>query len=150
MNLEPGELERSLALALARGQKVRIRLTGRSMWPWLREGDWATIGPCAPRPRLGQVVVFPLHGRLAAHRVVWLSRDGRRLRCKGDALTRPDPPLETQALIGQVCRLETRQAWRAGLHDSLPLAWLSWLSPPAYWLLKRGLFWKRRKGPGSA
>lgn len=103
---------------LSHGRSVSLRVRGRSMYPWLRDGQRVLIRPIKPQDaRLGLVVLSwrshaPSGERLSAlHRVVWLSSSS--LWTKGDALPRLDDPAPRALLIGEaygLCPLAREQA----------------------------------------
>lgn len=65
-------------LALDRGGKVRIRLVGQSMYPFLHQDtDVLIIGPKSKKKlRVGDAVLACYNGRYILHRVVSISQSG--------------------------------------------------------------------------
>lgn len=98
--------------ALEPGQVFRLRVSGRSMEPVLREGDEIEAERLGPRgPRLGDLVVIDLPGAgLVVHRLLWRSRSA--MRTWGDGSRRMDPPLAPRCVLGRV---------RAATRDGAPL-----------------------------
>jgi GNAT superfamily N-acetyltransferase len=91
--------------ALARGQRVRMTVTGSSMWPLLCNNDAVELEP-APPPRRGDVVLVrtSLPGtadRYALHRVVRIDGDATFF-VRGDAQSRSEGPFAPEALLGRV------------------------------------------------
>lgn len=96
-----------LCAVLEKGKAFRFRARGRSMSPFIREGDVVTIHPCpAANLELGQVVAFvnPISGRLTVHRVVGVSPDACLIQ--GDNETCPDGWVPRACILGEVTRLE--------------------------------------------
>ncbi len=109
---------------LARGQSVRYRARGRSMWPTILDGDRLTLAPLVDAIRLGDVVFLPTDDFGLAHRVV--ARVGDRYCLKGDARIRPDGWHRAQAFTARVVHID-----RGG--RSVPLR-RGWAAAAAGWL----------------
>jgi hypothetical protein len=99
------ELMPILRAAFERGQRVRIVVNGRSMWPFIRDGDVVEIAPMPPQPAVGMAVLarlapehYPLHRLVARHGDTWVLR--------GDYNRGPDGLVCRQDLIGMVTRVE--------------------------------------------
>ncbi len=95
-----------LRTVLEAGGELRLAVTGTSMRPLLREGDYLVIRPLDDPPRVGEVVVYARDERLWAHRLLARSRDGKYLLTKGDARGRLDAPLTDADLIGRAVAVE--------------------------------------------
>ncbi len=129
---------RYLALALqdncspeSPGKPLRIKVTGRSMSPLLRPGDFVYVQIILhDRLKLGDIVVFTLDQHLMTHRLVSASPHG--FRTKGDAALSADSYQDWSSLIGRVVSFEQNETivpldtrfWRgynllAGLFDRL-------------------------------
>lgn len=89
---------------LARGQTVRYRARGGSMWPAILDGDRLTLAPISGPVRLGDVMFLPTDDFGLAHRVVL--RIGRRCMLKGDARVRPDGMHSAAAFTARVVHIE--------------------------------------------
>ena len=92
---------------LSRGASLRFLATGASMHPFIRDGDFVTLGPLLDhRPGIGDIVAFmdPRTERLTVHRVV--GRKGGLLITKGDAAPRPDGPVPEVEILGCVTGIE--------------------------------------------
>lgn len=119
-----------VAIELLRsGQAVRFVARGRSMRPFVRDGDTLTIEPIARVcPRAGDIVFYATPDGAAAHRLVgFRNAGGRRV-----ALTRGDitglwtETVEWSALCGTVVavhRAGRRVFRRAALERLAGLAW---------------------------
>ncbi|MBN1268461.1 MAG: S24/S26 family peptidase [Kiritimatiellae bacterium] len=109
---ERAEIGRLLADLLGNGTAVRIRVTGRSMAPFLRGGEVLTVRPVEPSLlRVGDLVMFGRGGpgEALVHRVVLAGRDrdgSVRLRTKGDGLRGLDEPVAGCRVLGKVCVIE--------------------------------------------
>ena len=109
--------------ALLRGQRVRMTVTGGSMWPLLCDSDVVELEP-APAPRLGDMVLVKTNSqgaadRYALHRVVRVhGHDAFFVR--GDAQPHAEGPFASKALLGRVttiwhngrARDQQRGRWR--------------------------------------
>ena len=148
----------SVAQALAdSGQGFRFAAHGRSMRPFIHEGDVLTV-VAADRVRRGDVVFLCKEdGHCLAHRVVRCYKDDHGIvavRTQGDAHGNPDQIVPWTAVVGKVVALE-----RSGITISLtegPARWLglvwAYLAPlrrmgawfvtrvrrMRHWLLQRG------------
>lgn len=96
---------------LAAGRAVRLRVTGRSMAPHLREGDVVTLRRGDPgAAAAGDILLFrTAAGQPVLHRVVGrrAGRDGEpRLLLKGDALPAADDPVDGSQVIGAAVAVE--------------------------------------------
>jgi ribosomal protein S18 acetylase RimI-like enzyme len=139
-----GQLELILAMA-DRGVLLRTMARGFSMQPFIRDKDILTILPIKEiQPSLGDVVAFtqPDSGRLAIHRIIGRRGDGWLI--KGDNCTAPDSVVETEKIIGRVCRVERQGKeayWGIGKTGKL-IAILN--RSNALLRLKQFLIWPRR------
>lgn len=88
------------------GKAFRIRVTGNSMWPFVKTHDVITITPVTGKPpRIGEIVAFihPVCRRLLVHRVVRVSGDGYLLR--GDNGQAADGMVPRASILGRVTAL---------------------------------------------
>ncbi len=87
----------------ATGHRVRLRVTGRSMAPTIRERDWIEAEPVpAAALRVGDIALGLRNGAAIAHRVI--NRSGSRLQTCGDATWSVDPAFDR--VIGRVVSIE--------------------------------------------
>ena len=93
--------------ALRRHGRLRLRVRGGSMAPFMRDGDVVSIGLTpAGGPRIGDIICYePRVGRLFVHRVVAYTRD--HLVVKGDALAVVEH-VARERVLGTVVALERR------------------------------------------
>lgn len=89
---------------LARGQTVRYRARGRSMWPGILDGDRLTLAPVGGAVRAGDVMFLSTDDFGLAHRVV--ARFGRWCCFKGDARIRPDGWHPADGFTARVVHIE--------------------------------------------
>lgn len=126
---------RLLVELLAEGLDVEVRVTGESMWPFLRSGDLVALTPPGGRVGLGDVVAILDDGpRLTVHRVVEL-RAGTVVT-RGDARWDTDAAVAGNRVLGRVVGIRRGgRPVRRGLGpERRILAWLSrrgWLAPLA-------------------
>lgn len=140
MILPSRELMPVIRAALARGQRVRMTVTGSSMLPFLRDSDVVELEP-APAPRLGDMVLVQCtEERYVLHRVARV--EGEALFLRGDAQRHCEGPFTPRDVLGRVTtsyrnghiRVLDRGAWR--------LAGLAWIRCTPFglcllWLLAR-------------
>ncbi|MDD4554207.1 MAG: signal peptidase I [Bacteroidales bacterium] len=84
---------------------VKIRVTGNSMYPSLRDGDIVTIRKEAVEQlRRGDIVGIKSSGKWVAHRLLnkQTHQGALLLRTKGDCCRRPDPVSESSRYVGKV------------------------------------------------
>lgn len=94
-----------------------VWLVGGSMHPTLREGDELFVDPSGVCLRVGDVIVFSHGGRLLAHRVIEVARDG--VLAAGDASIGQREHVAFDRIVG-VVRAAKRGA-HALPHPSSPL-----------------------------
>jgi signal peptidase I len=93
------------------GSDLRVRVTGRSMRPFLRGGEVLTLRK-VPGPSLkkGDLILFRNRdGFPLLHRIVHATRKVSgtiAFQTKGDALTAFDGPVSDHEVLGKVCRIE--------------------------------------------
>ncbi len=89
---------------LSRGNTVRFRPSGRSMYPSIREGELIPVEPVrASDVKLADIVLYRSERGPIAHRVVEIaSRDSRVFRLQGDASLSCDQPVEAHRILGRV------------------------------------------------
>jgi hypothetical protein len=87
-----------------RQEKTVCRITGNSMSPLLRHGDYLTIAHGSTDIRAGDVAVFGVRGRRCAHLVVrTMVRNGRKLfLLKGNQCAPFDRPVSGEDILGKV------------------------------------------------
>ncbi len=93
--------------ALVRGNAVRVRVTGRSMQPFLNGGEVVRIEPMSGPLAVGDLVLFrdPQKTQLVMHRVLWARAVGP-IRTKGDGVRSLDAPVGRADILGRVSRIE--------------------------------------------
>jgi signal peptidase I len=96
---------------LNNGINIRVRVTGRSMYPFLHGGEVLTIKsvPCLSL-RTGDLIFFrDSYGRPVIHRLLGmkLSPDGYGiLQTKGDSLKAFDRPVRNDQILGKVIKID--------------------------------------------
>ena len=110
----------------ARGQHW-LSITGRSMFPVLREGDSILVAHGCTDVHRGDVIVFRHQGGLTAHRVICISGsdDYPTFITKGDNAARCDPPVDTNDIVGRV--LAVKQGARCLPLDTPIWRMMGWL-----------------------
>lgn len=95
---------------LARGDRLRFRARGGSMFPFIRNGEIVEVEPVdIGQIRVGDIVFYRTwSGRILAHRVI-KKRKGEKgvvLMTKGDAVPRPDVLVYPDQVLGRVVVVE--------------------------------------------
>lgn len=132
-SIEMGKLMQDM---LTLDTPIRLKATGSSMQPFIRDGDVLTISPKSKlKPSLGKVIAFVNHGNqnLLIHRVIEVKAP--LFLTKGDnSYDKTDGWIHLSQVLGCVTRIERCQRdIRFGLgEERLLLAYLSRLN-----LLKR-------------
>jgi hypothetical protein len=110
---------------LGRAHGFVFRAHGRSMRPFIHDGDTVQVVPVAPaQVRRGDVVLFRTAGTmLLAHRIVRLRRsaNGFAWVTRGDALLAADAPFAAHQLLGRVSH-----RIRRGRSVALDGGWRRW------------------------
>lgn len=87
------------------GFTFRCQVRGRSMFPFLRDGDVIQVTPSGIEDlQLGDIIFYRSGDRMLAHRVVGLitTCEGKSARARGDAFLQEDPPVTEEDLVGRV------------------------------------------------
>ncbi|HXH05841.1 MAG TPA: S24/S26 family peptidase, partial [Vicinamibacterales bacterium] len=94
---------RLVASLLASGRAVRFRAEGDSMAPAIEDGDDVIVAPVAD-PAPGDILLCRSGDRLVVHRLIASegSDGARRFILQGDAVPRPDPPVDRADVLGRV------------------------------------------------
>src|SRR3954451_300956 len=147
--LPTDELLCAALCALAGTARLRVRLGGTSMTPFIRDGQPAEVGPAPARPRRGMVLVCRRPGGpLTIHRVVGVRWVGPAvLVCtKGDALGRDDGWWAPAGVLGQVVSLHRAgrkvpldRGWRARLGWLIAVLSRYWILDIGFWIVDQGL-----------
>jgi signal peptidase I len=91
---------------------------GRSMEPFVLDGDKVRVRACRGGCSVGDVVLFQAGGGLVLHRVIGFQNSGgvAFLLAKGDNRLDPDPPVQVDAVLGKAVGVGdadyTRGFWR--------------------------------------
>lgn len=108
----PPERADFLADMLASGKTLRFKVSGQSMRPAIRSGDYVVLQkPDVRTLRIGDLLLCrQAGGRVVLHRLVVIRRDRkghiRRLVTKGDNMDICDPPVGPEAVFGRVVGTE--------------------------------------------
>lgn len=96
---------------LEKGNDLRFRALGSSMFPSIRSGDVITVKPVESAAIcVGDVVFYRRDGRVYAHRFIGKKRvnGGLLFITRGDHLPFSDPPIGTFQILGKVVVIERR------------------------------------------
>ncbi|KAB2836503.1 MAG: signal peptidase I [Candidatus Brocadia sp.] len=104
-----------------------IPITGRSMFPLIRDGDQVLVTHGSVGIRRGDVVVFRCNGTLFAHRVlnIYEGTNGTTFITKGDNNPQFDPPFGNNEFIG--CVIGIKRGNRKMTLDTAAWRILGWL-----------------------
>lgn len=132
--------------SLRAGRRVRLRVQGSSMRPWLPEGTPVHVAPVSLHQlRRGDVALFSVGAeRLILHRVVRaVPPTARCCRCRGDAAVGSGETVAAEAVLGRVVAVE-RAAGRISAFGR-PDRWVGacWQALP--WV-RRGVLGRGRGG----
>ena len=125
---------------LGKGDALRFRAYGGSMYPFIRNGDIIEVKPIevsAVRP--GDVVFYhSVGGRLCAHRVIRVGaqRGQVALMTKGDSAPSSDPLVHPEQILGQVFAIrrgDKRIRLDKSIYRLINVLWAR-LSPFSPWL----------------
>ena len=93
---------------LARGNQLRFRPKGGSMWPSIRSGDIVHVTP-ADQFSVDDILLYTRGESWFVHRLIRIEASAGsqpRLILRGDALTSADPPIQQTAVLGRVFMIE--------------------------------------------
>jgi len=83
------------------GTKVRIKLSGMSMFPQLKPGYYAVVEKIQlEHLQPGDILAFQQNNNYVLHRLIHVENEV--CICKGDAHNYMDPPVQYQMIIGRV------------------------------------------------
>jgi signal peptidase I len=146
------KIERSVIFEdiLSEGLSLRVRVTGKSMTPFLRGGEFVTLKEVLlSSVHIGDLVFWKSErGQLLLHRVIKKSRDPNGclwIQTKGDAVKEPDAPVMANQVLGRVYRVE--QIKNSGQAVCMELSAGIWplINPMLAWLSRaRVLFYRLR------
>lgn len=110
---------------LAAGRPLTLTADGHSMWPLVQHGDRVVVQPIDPRspPHIGDIALVTFADRLVLHRVIAVTPFG--ITTKGDAVARPDPRIQPDAILGALPRtapIFNRLCAHLSSHAGRPLA----------------------------
>ena len=93
---------------LISGSSLRVRVTGKSMAPFLMGGEIVTLKKVPSASfRRGDLVLFrDSQGLPFLHRIIKMDRAASTVQTKGDALLRPDKPIHHNQVLGKVFMIE--------------------------------------------
>ena len=128
-NISPRGFAGLIQAVLEKKVPFRCTVHGRSMVPFICDGDVITIAPLHLRLRPGDVVAFvtPSGLQLTIHRILHCSQSGYFI--KGDNNAAPDGIVPISSIIGRVVQVEHQgRKAKFGLGvERLIIAWLSHL-----------------------
>ena len=105
------KLDFSLKLIEEKG-KIYLRLSGFSMFPFLKEGDVALIKKVEIHTlKLGDVIVFKQDQKMIAHRLMEINKNGAHytLTTKGDTSKQNDPLFSEADYVGKIISFNRRE-----------------------------------------
>ncbi len=134
MNENPHIFAEVSADLLRRGQTVRFRPQGYSMYPMIRDGDIIEVAPIqATSVKTGEVILYAVGSRVLAHRVLAIKGSEAEetiFRLQGDAHHVGDETVRADQILGHVVAVErggrriSLIGRRPGVIERLGLWWL--------------------------
>lgn len=110
LDIHSSEFEGIAREILASGRSLRFRARGRSMRPFVYDGDILEMGPLqADSLRVGDIVMITnAHGGLVVHRVIRLEGRAQELtlQTQGDANRTPDGEIPIDQALARLARIE--------------------------------------------
>jgi len=108
-------LDAAVELMGESGRGGTIHVQGRSMLPFLTEGQLLAVEFTSERLATGDLLLFRQVDYLVVHRLVGRgARDGASYyRCRGDGLAGFDPPVDPECVVGRVVAVRCGEAWRS-------------------------------------
>ena len=110
-DLEAEDLLQLCLTILSKGNNVRFKVHGNSMYPFIRNGDIIEIEPAeAPKINLGEIIFYHSSNRIVAHRLIKrINSDGEvTFVTKGDSRVKYDKPLKNESIMGKVVMIQSR------------------------------------------
>lgn len=91
---------------LKSGKPIKIKMSGNSMFPNIKNGDICIINPVVSIEdiKLGDILVFGNQTKLVAHRLLKIERNNEKIYyyCKGDSRFKLDSKISFESIIGKV------------------------------------------------
>ena len=132
---------------LSEKRQVKIRMTGNSMFPFIKNGETCIIQPIITNEtiiRNGDVLLFRKNDRLIAHRLLKIKINNGKYHylCKGDSCIRTDGLIDSENIIGKVIAIVKANKIKQinNLKRNLIIAKISIFLIPFYYL-----FWTLKK-----
>jgi signal peptidase I len=93
---------------IAQKGSVRIRMSGNSMYPFLKNNDFVLVQKLNfENIKIGDIVLTCDNDRILCHRVFAIKNN--RFQTKADAFTKPDNFVSDQMLIGKVTQIKSKE-----------------------------------------
>lgn len=135
---------------LSKGDTLRFRAHGGSMYPFIKDGDIIEVKPIGTSAiRLGDVIFYrSARGRLLAHRVIKVGAQRGQVVfvTKGDSTSKSDPLVHPEQVLGWVVvikRGERTIRLDGGVYQLINVLWAR-LSPHSPWFYP--VFRKAKRG----
>ena len=98
----------TLKESIQKGELVKIKLGGNSMWPFIKNGTNATIKRVEIEElKIGDIIVFSTGNKIIAHRIINLNESSKEITTKGDNRFFSDKKIGSSEYIGKIIFLET-------------------------------------------
>ncbi len=104
--ISEGTLDLLAVDLLRQGRKLKIRLSGASMFPCLVSSDMAVVIPAGEKITRGDIVAFASGEKVILHRVRKITN--KNVICKGDSNCFYDEPVETENIAGKLHHIERK------------------------------------------
>ena len=136
---------------LKSGSRVQIKMSGNSMFPFIKNGETCIIEPIEniEELKMGDVLVFGNQKKMIAHRLVSIRElnDKTFFYCRGDSRMKPDSAIPSENILGKAIAIikKGKEIRIEALPGNLTLVKLSRYLIPFYYTYwgVRNLFCKR-------
>jgi signal peptidase I len=94
---------------LRKGERITLKVSGKSMRPLIEEGDTIHVERFDPRAlSIGNIITYEKNGAYFTHRVLWVRKKGNRIRLitKGDNEIDVDPLVSSNHIVGKAVAIE--------------------------------------------
>jgi signal peptidase I len=94
---------------LRKGERITLKVSGKSMRPLIEEGDTIHVERFDPRAlSIGDIITFKRNDFYLTHRVLWVRKKGNRIRLitKGDNEIDVDPLVSSNHIVGKAVAIK--------------------------------------------
>lgn len=93
--------------SIQKGESIKIKLGGNSMWPFIKNGTNATIKKIEiEKLKIGDIIIFLINNKVIVHRIILLNKSKKEITTKGDNMFFCDKKISSSEYIGKIISLE--------------------------------------------